>query len=145
MARSFSSQARPRGAGRAIAVQLDAAGPSVCATGFSTREQRSEYDRPDHRKFHGVGRHTVIRKCPRRHKQWPTQWYRSWYHEGMAMNLRLTDEDTEALRAYAAEHGMSMQQAAVDGIRQMLHDERRTRFIRHILDEDRDLLHRLAQ
>lgn len=66
----------------------------------------------------------------------------SW---GMAMNLRLTDEDTEALRAYAAEHGMSMQQAALDGIRQMLHDERRARFIRHILDEDRELLHRLAQ
>ena len=63
----------------------------------------------------------------------------------MAMNLRLTDEDTEALRTYAAEQGTSMQQAAVDGIRRMLHDERRTRFIRHILDEDRELLHRLAQ
>jgi plasmid stability protein len=63
----------------------------------------------------------------------------------MAMNLRLTDEDSEALRNYAAEHGMSMQQAAVDGIRQMLHGERRARFIQHILDEDRELLHRLAQ
>ena len=41
--------------------------------------------------------------------------------------------------------GTSMQQAAVDGIRQMLHSERRARFIRHILDEDRELLHRLAQ
>ncbi|MGH3627531.1 MAG: hypothetical protein ACRDRL_08845 [Sciscionella sp.] len=63
----------------------------------------------------------------------------------MAMNLRLTDEDTEALRTYAAEHSTSMQQAAVDGIRQMLHGERRARFIRHIIDEDRELLHRLAQ
>lgn len=63
----------------------------------------------------------------------------------MAMTLRLTDEDTEALRAYATEHGTSMQQAAVEGIRRMLHDERRVRYIRHILDEDRELLHRLAQ
>lgn len=63
----------------------------------------------------------------------------------MAMNLRLTDEDAEALRSYAAEHSTSMQQAAVDGIRQMLHGERRARLIRHILDEDRELLHRLAQ
>jgi plasmid stability protein len=63
----------------------------------------------------------------------------------MAMNLRLTDEDAEALRAYADEHGTSMQQAAVDGIRQMLHGERRARLVRHILDEDRELLHRLAQ
>ncbi len=61
------------------------------------------------------------------------------------MNLRLTDEDAEALRAYAARHGTSMQQVAVDAIRQMLHDERRARLIRHILDEDRELLHRLAQ
>jgi hypothetical protein len=38
-----------------------------------------------------------------------------------------------------------MQQAAIDGIRQMLHCERRDRFIRHIRDEDRELLHRLAQ
>ncbi|MFC7623984.1 hypothetical protein [Microlunatus sp. GCM10028923] len=63
----------------------------------------------------------------------------------MAMNLRLTDEDTEALRAYAAEHDMSMQQAALEGIRQLVHGDRRARFIRHILDEDRELLHRLAQ
>ena len=61
------------------------------------------------------------------------------------MTLRLTDEDTEALRAYATEHGTSMQQAAIEGIRRMLHDERRARYIRHILDEDRELLHRLAQ
>jgi len=63
----------------------------------------------------------------------------------MAMNLRLTDDDTEALRAYAAEHGISMQQAALDGVRRMLHGERRSQYIQHILDEDRELLHRLAQ
>jgi hypothetical protein len=72
-------------------------------------------------------------------------WYREWYRRYMAMNLRLTDEDTEALRTYATVHSTSMQQAAIDGIRQMLHGERRARLIRHILDEDRELLHRLAQ
>lgn len=36
-----------RGAGRQIAVQLGAAGATVYATGRSTREQRSEIDRPE--------------------------------------------------------------------------------------------------
>lgn len=71
--------------------------------------------------------------------------YHRRYHSSMAMNLRLSEEDTEALRAYAAEHGVSMQQAAVHGIRQMLHGERRAEYIQHILEEDRELLHRLAQ
>ena len=61
------------------------------------------------------------------------------------MTLRLSEEDTEALRAYANAHGESMQQAAQNAIRQMLHDERRAQFIRHILAEDAELLHRLAQ
>lgn len=36
-----------RGAGRGIAVELGAAGATVYATGRSTRERRSEYDRPE--------------------------------------------------------------------------------------------------
>ncbi|GGU96469.1 short-chain dehydrogenase [Streptomyces filipinensis] len=36
-----------RGAGRGIAVQLGAAGATVYVTGRSTRERRSEYDRPE--------------------------------------------------------------------------------------------------
>ena len=36
-----------RGAGRGIAVQLGAAGATVYATGRTTREQRSEMDRPE--------------------------------------------------------------------------------------------------
>jgi NAD(P)-dependent dehydrogenase (short-subunit alcohol dehydrogenase family) len=36
-----------RGAGRGIAVQLGAAGATVYVTGRTTREQRSEYDRPE--------------------------------------------------------------------------------------------------
>lgn len=49
-----SSQARvalvagaTRGAGRGIAVELGASGATVYVTGRSTREQRSEYDRPE--------------------------------------------------------------------------------------------------
>jgi NAD(P)-dependent dehydrogenase (short-subunit alcohol dehydrogenase family) len=36
-----------RGAGRGIAVSLGEAGATVYCTGRSTREQRSEYDRPE--------------------------------------------------------------------------------------------------
>jgi NAD(P)-dependent dehydrogenase (short-subunit alcohol dehydrogenase family) len=36
-----------RGAGRGIAIELGAAGATVYVTGRSTREQRSEYDRPE--------------------------------------------------------------------------------------------------
>jgi NAD(P)-dependent dehydrogenase (short-subunit alcohol dehydrogenase family) len=36
-----------RGAGRAIAAELGAAGATVYVTGRSTREQRSEMDRPE--------------------------------------------------------------------------------------------------
>ena len=36
-----------RGAGRGIAVQLGAAGATVYVTGRTTRERRSEYDRPE--------------------------------------------------------------------------------------------------
>lgn len=36
-----------RGAGRGIAIELGAAGATVYCTGRSTREQRSEYDRPE--------------------------------------------------------------------------------------------------
>jgi NAD(P)-dependent dehydrogenase (short-subunit alcohol dehydrogenase family) len=36
-----------RGAGRGIAVELGAAGATVYVTGRSTREGRSEYDRPE--------------------------------------------------------------------------------------------------
>ncbi|MFL6162397.1 MAG: DUF6290 family protein [Jatrophihabitantaceae bacterium] len=61
------------------------------------------------------------------------------------MTLRLNDEDSEALRRYADAHGESMQQAAQTAIRRMLHEERRTRFIEHIVAEDAELLHRLAQ
>ena len=63
----------------------------------------------------------------------------------MAMTLRLTDADAQALREYAEAHGESMQQAAQTAIRRMLHDERRAAFIKRIVSEDAELLHRLSQ
>jgi hypothetical protein len=63
----------------------------------------------------------------------------------MAMTLRLNDADTQALREYADAHGESMQQAAQKAVRRMLHEERRDAFIKCIVSEDAELLHRLSQ
>jgi plasmid stability protein len=63
----------------------------------------------------------------------------------MAMTLRLTEDETAALREYAQEHGVSMQEAARDAIRQLVHSARRDAFSRMIRERDRELLDRLAQ
>jgi predicted transcriptional regulator len=63
----------------------------------------------------------------------------------MAMTLRLTDDESEALRRYASDHHQSMQEAAREAIRQLVHNERRALLIAHILDRDAELLHRLAE
>lgn len=63
----------------------------------------------------------------------------------MAMTLRLTEDETAALRAYAQAHGVSMQEAARDAISQLVHNERRDAFSRMIRERDRELLDRLAQ
>jgi hypothetical protein len=39
-------------------------------------------------------------------------WYQAWYHSVVAMTLRLTDEQTEALRRQAEREGVSMQVVA---------------------------------
>jgi len=63
----------------------------------------------------------------------------------MAMTLRLTEDETAALREYAQAHGISMQEAARDAISQLVHNERRDAFSRLIRGRDRELLDRLAQ
>lgn len=63
----------------------------------------------------------------------------------MAMTLRLTDDESAALRTYAEKHGQSMQEAARDAVRQLVHGDRRKHFIERIITEDAELLHRLAQ
>jgi predicted transcriptional regulator len=65
----------------------------------------------------------------------------------MAMTLRLTDDETTALRDYAAATGRSMQEVARDAIRDYIaaRAEMREAILSRIVAEDRDLLDRLAQ
>lgn len=63
------------------------------------------------------------------------------------MNLRLTDEETEALRRRAEEDGMSMQEVAREAIRQYTSGrrERLAAAIERIRSEDAELLDRLSK
>lgn len=65
----------------------------------------------------------------------------------MAMTLRLTDEETAALRAVAHAEGRSMQDVARQAIRDYTSDRRRVRdeALRRIVTEDAELLARLAE
>ncbi|HVV77249.1 MAG TPA: ribbon-helix-helix protein, CopG family [Mycobacteriales bacterium] len=65
----------------------------------------------------------------------------------MAMNLRLTDEEAEALRRRAEQEGRSMQEVARTAIREYTSD-RQTRLgaaIEKIRTEDAELLDRLSR
>lgn len=70
-----------------------------------------------------------------------------WYHPDMAMTLRLSEEDTEALRARAQVEGRSMQEIAVIAVRQYLDDRsaRLNSYIERINSEDAELLDRLSR
>jgi hypothetical protein len=65
----------------------------------------------------------------------------------MAMTLRLSAEQTEALRRKAAEEGRSMQEVALTAVDQYVHDrpERLRRIVSEVLTEDAELLNRLAR
>ena len=65
----------------------------------------------------------------------------------MAMNLRLTDAESEALRAKADQEGRSMQEVARTAIAQYVskRPQRLRDAIERVRDEDRELLERLAQ
>ena len=65
----------------------------------------------------------------------------------MAMTLRLTDEETEALRARAAQLGKSMQTVAREAIRQATIERpaRLQQAIRDVAHEDAELLDRLSR
>ena len=73
--------------------------------------------------------------------------YRAGIINGMAMTLRLTDEETEALRARAAELGTSMQAVAREAIRQATIERpaRLQQVIREVAGEDAELLDRLSR
>lgn len=63
------------------------------------------------------------------------------------MNLRLSEAETEALRAKAAEEGRSMQEVAREAIAQYVSDrpERLRAAIGKVLAEDSELLERLSR
>lgn len=65
----------------------------------------------------------------------------------MAMTLRLSDEEADALRAQAERENRSMQEVAREAIRVYVSRrvQLREQALRHIVDEDRDLLARLAK
>jgi predicted transcriptional regulator len=65
----------------------------------------------------------------------------------MAMNLRLSDEETRALHDYAEAHGRSMQDVARVAIREYVTERsaKRSDILKRIVDEDAALLDLLAQ
>jgi nuclear transport factor 2 (NTF2) superfamily protein len=65
----------------------------------------------------------------------------------MAMNLRLTESETAALRRKAAEEGRSMQDVARSAIAQYVTDrpERLRAAIARVRTEDAELLERLSR
>lgn len=71
----------------------------------------------------------------------------AWYHEHMAMNLRLTDSEAAALRRKAAEEGRSMQEVARSAIAEYVSDRpgRLRAAIERVRTEDAELLDRLSR
>ncbi|MFZ2013637.1 MAG: DNA-binding protein [Nocardioides sp.] len=65
----------------------------------------------------------------------------------MAMNLRLTEAESEALRAKADQEGRSMQEVARTAIAQYVSErpQRLREAVERVRDEDHELLERLAQ
>lgn len=70
-----------------------------------------------------------------------------WYHLAMAMNLRLSESETAALRLKAAEEGRSMQEVARLAIAQYVsgRPERLAAAIERVRTEDAELLERLGR
>ena len=76
-------------------------------------------------------------------------WYRSDTMGVMAMTLRLTDAEQEALRARADAEGISMQEAARRAVREFVtrgdHRDRVAHAAALIMDKHRDALRRLGE
>ena len=65
----------------------------------------------------------------------------------MAMTLRLTDDEAEALRRKASEEGRSMQEVAKEAINRYTRDEDAEfrGMVASVVERDRELLDRLAR
>jgi predicted transcriptional regulator len=75
--------------------------------------------------------------------------YQSRYHRCMAMTLRLTDEETDALRRRAEAEQRSMQEVARAAVREYVerheHDETVDRAAAWVVENFRDTLDRLGR
>jgi len=71
----------------------------------------------------------------------------AWYQRAVAMNLRLSDTQAEALRRKAAEEGRSMQEVAKSAIADYVsgRPERLRAAIEKVRAEDAELLDRLSR
>ena len=70
-----------------------------------------------------------------------------WYHQPVAMNLRLSQVETEALRRKAQEEGRSMHEVARIAIAEYVRDRplRLRDAIERVRTEDAELLERLSR
>jgi hypothetical protein len=70
-----------------------------------------------------------------------------WYRLFMAMNLRLTADETDALRRKAQQEGRSMQEVARSAIAAYVSDRpaRLHAAIERVVTEDQELLERLSR
>lgn len=70
-----------------------------------------------------------------------------WYRSVVAMNLRLTDAESDALRAKAEQEGRSMQEVARTAIAQYVSErpQRLRAAIERVRTEDAELLDRLSK
>lgn len=72
-----------------------------------------------------------------------------WYHQFMAMTLRLTPDETDDLRQLAAMEQLSMQDVARAAIRQYVeqrgHKGRVSRVLDRVLTEEAGVLKRLGE
>ena len=72
-----------------------------------------------------------------------------WYHQAMAMTLRLTADEHTALQERAAAEGISMQEAARRAVRDyVLRGQRRERVsaaARRVMEAHADALRRLGE
>jgi predicted transcriptional regulator len=72
-----------------------------------------------------------------------------WYHRGMAMTLRLADDEAEALRRRAELESRSMQEVARQAIREYVENHSRADLLERVLDREipryAEALRRLAE
>jgi len=61
---------------------------------------------------------------------------RTRYHSGMAMTLRLTESEAEALRRRAQREGRSMQEVAREAVRDYIDRTSRRELLDQVLDEE---------